>query len=397
VKAPERQEPLKQVSLWYLARSFLLVGSTSFGGYASLVAIVRNVMVERDGVLDDETIMKGFSLASILPGPVAVNTVAYLGYRLRGWPGGLVSFFMVLAPPVALIMVLSHFYDQAVDIVYFDNFLAGVFPVVAAVILSTAYNMGKKSLKNFTEIVIFLVVLLVNFFFQGIWVYLGSFLFGAITGFFLLKQEGFEPQPKMNFRATWQQVTALVTLALVLVFSFVEFNLSNVLLNLFKAFSGVSLTLFGGGYVMIPALQEIVVAKYAWLNQKEFIDSITLGQITPGPILISATFIGYKVSGIIGALVSTIGIFTPSALLIITISDSLRNLEKNKTWIAINNGLKPVVTGLIVYSVYIVLSTATNWWFALPAFIVAVLLVLRYKVNIFALMIISGLAGIFFI
>ena len=149
MKANQSHNPEKKVTLWYLAKSFLIVGSTSFGGYASLVAIVRNIMVERDRVLDDETIMKGFSLASILPGPVAVNTVAYIGYRLRGWKGGLISFFMVLTPPVLLIMILSHFYQQAVNIEYFDKFLAGVFPVVAAIILTTAINLGKKSLRNF--------------------------------------------------------------------------------------------------------------------------------------------------------------------------------------------------------------------------------------------------------
>jgi chromate transporter len=397
VKVDQGQDPREKVSIWYLAKSFLIVGSTSFGGYASLVAIVRNIMVERDKVLDDETIMKGFALASILPGPVAVNTVAYIGYQLRGWKGALVSFFMVLAPPVALIMVLSHFYEQAINIEYFDNFLAGVFPVVGAVILSTAFNMGKKSLKGITQVSILLVVLMANFFVQGIWVYLGSFLFGAIVGLFLLNEEATPASEEMKFKASWRQVGVLGVLVFVVIFSFIEINFTNVSLNLIKAFSGVSLTLFGGGYVMIPALQELVVAKYHWLNQKEFIDAITLGQITPGPILISATFIGYKVSGIAGAVLSTIGIFTPSALLIITVSESLRKLEENVTWKSINNGLKPVVTGLIIYSVYIVLATATNWWFTVPSFIIAVLLVLRFKVNIFALMILSGLAGMFFI
>ena len=125
--------------------------------------------------------------------------------------------------------------------------------------------------------------------------------------------------------------------------------------NLARIFSNISLTLFGGGYVFIPYLDKIFVEQLGWLTQREFIDSIAMGQITPGPILITATFIGYKINGIIGAFVATISIFLPSSVVIIFFSRVYYFFKRNSFFKIMIKGFKIGIIGLICYSGYIIM------------------------------------------
>ena len=168
-------------------------------------------------------------------------------------------------------------------------------------------------------------------------------------------------------------------------------------LKLAAVFSKISLTLFGGGYVMIPMLHSIIVEKYHWLNSTEFMDAIALGQITPGPILISATFIGYKIGGISGAFLSTLAIFGPSAMLIIFIADIFKRVNDNRYWLAILEGLKPVIVSFIISSLFILFEASSNVWFTFAVSAISAVLLIRYKINYLYLILIFGVAGLLFI
>ncbi len=132
--------------------------------------------------------------------------------------------------------------------------------------------------------------------------------------------------------------------------------------KLMVAFSGMSLTLFGGGYVFIPAIQETVVQNLHWLSVREFTDGIAIGQITPGPILISATFIGYKVAGFWGALIATIAIFLPSGVLMIAGAHFLDKFKRSNLVTSIFMGLRPAVIGMIFAASFTIgHSIEINW------------------------------------
>ena len=147
---------------------------------------------------------------------------------------------------------------------------------------------------------------------------------------------------------------------------------------------------------MIQMLHSIIVEKYHWLNSTEFMDAITLGQITPGPILVSATFIGYKIGGISGAFLSTLAIFGPSAMLIIFIADIFRRATNNRYWLAILEGLKPVVVSFIISSLFILFEASSNVWFTFAVSAVTALLLIRFKINYLYLILIFGVAGLLF-
>jgi chromate transporter len=120
--------------------------------------------------------------------------------------------------------------------------------------------------------------------------------------------------------------------------------------QIFKTFALVSLTLFGGGYVMVPLLQDLLINKLQWVNQGEFVYGISIGQMTPGPILISALYFGYKVAGFYGGLLATIGIFFPSAVLMILVSDLYVAFKSNKYVLGAMLLVRPVIVGLIFFS-----------------------------------------------
>ena len=191
---------------------------------------------------------------------------------------------------------------------------------------------------------------------------------------------------------SYWHIIFLAVAALVVIFQNSEF----IGLKLFSVFSWISLTLFGGGYVMIPMLHSIIVEKLNWLNSTEFMDAITLGQITPGPILISATFIGYKVGGIMGSVISTLSIFAPSAMLIILIADLFRKIDSNRHWLAIFEGLKPVVISFIISSLIILFEASSLFYFTIAVSVISAILLIKYKVNYLYLILIFGTISLIF-
>jgi chromate transporter len=175
------------------------------------------------------------------------------------------------------------------------------------------------------------------------------------------------------------------------------------LTQIFATFSGMSLTLFGGGYVFIPVISEVVVSDLNWLTDTEFVAAIAIGQVTPGPILISATFIGYKVAGFLGAVVATIAIFLPPAVLMLTASRLLRMVE-NIAWVhAAQAGIRAAVIGLVA-SAGVVIILSINWTGDIQEKLVnllilafALLAVSRFKISTLWVLPTAGCAGFVFL
>ncbi|MCK5103098.1 MAG: chromate transporter, partial [Cyclobacteriaceae bacterium] len=163
--------------------------------------------------------------------------------------------------------------------------------------------------------------------------------------------------------------------------------------KLMMVFGGMSVTLFGGGYVFIPAIQETVVQNLHWLTVKEFADSIAIGQITPGPILISATFIGYKVAGFWGSIVATVAIFLPSGLLMIIGSHFLEKFKRSNIVNSVFMGLRPAVIGLIFAASFTIGKSIEINWQSILIFTIVIFFNFKYKVNAAILIPVSGILG----
>ena len=363
LNSQEYSEPEK-VSLSYLFWNFLKIGSTAFGGFMALVSVIENIIVERRNLLKHEDMLDGISLASVLPGPVAANVVAYVGYRLKGGWGAAAAATAVLLPSFLLVVGLTIVYLGAGDIPAVNKVFAGFIPAVVAIIISAAYRMSKKAVKGWREVAIAGVAAVLLQTIGGLYItfiviggsgIIGWLLYRRRVAKELAKQE-ITKQEKLALKPI---IIPLIILAIFLSFSFIPLPVGqDSVAKLFTTFSGMSLMLFGGGYVIIPMIQEIVVNSYGWLTQNEFTNAIAMGQITPGPILISAAFIGYKVQGLWGAFVSTVGIFFPPALLMVTMSHLLEHIKGSVMIQAALKGIRPAVIGMIVIAGVIVAKDA---------------------------------------
>lgn len=164
--------------------------------------------------------------------------------------------------------------------------------------------------------------------------------------------------------------------------------------KLFMTFAGMSIFLFGGGYVFIPLIQHTVVESNAWLTQKEFVDAIAMSQIMPGPIVLSTVFIGYKLAGFFGALVATIGIFLPPAILMIVATHALSRIKQSALIKAVLRGIRPAVIGMIIAAVIAVGMTAQMHWASLLIFAGALLAQMKFKLDVVWIIPAAGLIGL---
>ena len=393
-------------NLRYLFFRFLKIGATSWGGYMALVAMIEKQICEIDKAMEEEKIVHALSLASVLPGPVAVNVVAYIGYQLKGITGALVSMAAVLMPCFILMIVLSSMYFTYGNVPAFNNFFTGAMPAVAALLISVAFNMWQKNVKDAAQVLIAMAALLSILFIHSAYTTILVIILSAIAGHIIYKKNiPVVPDEKNNSIETTVSKSfllkplAFIIIALaVLTAAYYVFK-ENPSIQLYKqillTFSGLSISQFGGGFVVIPAMQKVIVDALHWLNNKEFTDAIAMGQITPGPIYISAAFIGYKLDGIPGAFASTIAIYLPAACVMLLCAKFMEPIITSPVVKACFKGITAAVTGMIAAAGCAILYKEPEMSVSLIIiFIISLALLIKYKLSPVYIIPLAGIAGI---
>ena len=337
---------------------FLKTGTISFGGYMMLIAMIKYEFVERTRILKNSKILDAITMASFWPGRMAINVAAYVGFLLKGWKGAVLSFLAVLLPSFLIMLLFSHLYLNSQNIPGFTSFFMGVMPVVSAVIFTVAYDIFKETKNKFFSFTLVVLSFMIAYSVKGyISIILPLLICGLLNIFYNKKKIKFGVSFG-NSSKNLIKIKGILIASLIMATLYIFLNNATIdtkTFNLARIFSNISLTLFGGGYVFIPYLDKIIVEQLGWLTQREFIDSIAMGQITPGPILITATFIGYKINGIFGALIATISIFLPSSVIIIFFSRVYYFFKKNTFFKIVIKGFKIGIIGLICYAGYIIM------------------------------------------
>lgn len=382
--------------------SVLKVGSISFGGYMALVSILRDELVDRRRVLKDEVIMDAVALASIFPGPLAVNIVIYVGYKLRGKAGMLIAFIGIILPAFVLVYILTYLYFEYGDVLNVEPIFKGVMPAVGAIILSVAIKMTKSHIRHRVQVLLLLISIAALLTFTGFKTIIVLVAGGAILGYLFFRHEvqgsnDLNEIPVSRFNGKDVQVVALALVAVAgVLLALALFGEKSMVLQLISVFSAMSLSLFGGGYVFIPMMQEVVVESLGWLSNAEFIDGIALGQVSPGPIMISSVFIGYKVMGITGALVATAAMFLPSGILMVAGSQMILRHSDSILFKSAMKGVYAVTIGMI-FSACVKIGMALEVdVVSIAIFLVGSLCLIRYKMNLIYVILSAGLAGSFF-
>lgn len=374
-----------------LAKLFLKLGVTGFGGPVAHIAMIEDEVVKRRQWLTQEHFLDLLGATNLIPGPNSTEMVIHIGYIYAGWLGLIVSGISFILPAVLITGVFAFIYVSYGSVPEFSPLLYGIKPVVLAIILNAVFGLGKKALKNQQLLIIAVLVALVNYFGKVNEVI--ALLLGGILGMIWLNNIAINSNKQTNLLITAVALgTTMPKIALTPTVSIWQ-------LGLF--FLKVGSVLFGGGYLLIAFLQGELVDQYHWLTQQQLLDAIAIGQFTPGPILSTATFIGYIISGLPGAIVATVGIFLPSFLLVLLLNPIIPWLRKSP-WTrhfldAVNAS---AVALMIVTTLQIAVKTLCLERFPLLdlfsvfMFLIAAVLIIRFRINAPWLVLSGGLISI---
>lgn len=314
---------------------FLKLGATAYGGPA-MIGQIKETVVKKYGWMKEGEFLQGVALCQLIPGATMVQIATYVGYRLRGIRGAIISAVAFVFPAFIVLLILSTLYFKLQNLWFIEALFKGLGTAVVAIVLNACINLGRSILKDWKVVLISILSFFGFLFRLNV---LLIFIFAALAALLLYSKGGKGEHPLRPSRFGGLKSTtevredyiilgvAAFLICIGLVFSY-SFNPQLTYLSL--TLSKIGALAFGGGFTMIPLIQYEVVERFRWLSTKEFLDGIALGQVTPGPIMITATFIGYKLSGLLGALMATIGIFFPSffiLILFIPYYDRLRGIK----------------------------------------------------------------------
>jgi chromate transporter len=317
-----------RVSLLTILLAYLQVGITAFG-----IAIIQKLkaLVLTRSWLTEEEMNEGLALVQLYPGPMMVDFTAYVGYKLRGVPGAIMATVGFILPGFVLMLILSAFYFSAGDLPWVKPMFVGLESLVVGVIAHLALDFGERVLKGRVQAVIALAAfsaLLFNV--NAVPLVVGSLALGAL----LLRPQTTDDRRQMAVTSAplsaqrWLAISA-VTLTIIAIVTFTA-TLPSDIGRMGLSFFKIGSIAFGNGVTIMPLVQADVVDAYGWLTPAQFADGIALGQITPGPVLITATFVGYKLGGLFGATLATFAMFAPSfamTLIFTEVFARLRNVN----------------------------------------------------------------------
>jgi chromate transporter len=345
-------------SLLQLFAAFLKLGATAFGGPA-MVAYIRKLAVEKNHWLDDATFKDGVALCQTIPGATAIQTTAYVGLRVRGLPGAAASFVGFALPAFCFMLVLSVFYSQTHELPLVVAAFQGLRAMTVSIVAHATFIFGKRSLRGAADISIgCLAAVLFGFKANPIVV----IALAAVLGL-LLNRKRTEPVPQAPARppasapSRWR-ITPLL-LAAAAGFALL-FSMNRGLFDLGALMFKVDLFAFGGGFASIPVMYHEIVDVRSWMDGKTFMNGIALGQVTPGPIVITATFVGYYVRGIAGAVVATVSVFLPSFLMVVGVVPYFDRLRSSEYFNRCTSGILASFVGLLL-SVTIQFALGVSW------------------------------------
>ncbi len=362
-----------------LAAVFARIGAIGFGGGMAVVALMEQELVRKRKLLSLDEFLHGVGLGQML-GSFAVNAAAFTGYRLAGMAGFLVSAVSFLAPSIVLVIVLSALYFRYHAVPALQSAVTGLGPVVVALIVSAAWNIGSRALDTWPKRAIAAGALALSLLHvNAAWILLAS----GVAGFFL-------PPRRSAGQAGGGAADAAPLIALAAPMAAVS---AGALAHLAAVFFRIGLIFFGGGFVLLPVLHDHLVTRLGWLSPREFIDGVAISQLTPGPIAVLATFAGYHRAGLAGALVATAALFLPGMLWMLFLSRQYELRRDQPLAQRFLSGINPAVTGLVLSAAILLGRGSMTAWTHWAAGAAAFLLLVKWRVHPAFVLAAAALAG----
>jgi chromate transporter len=377
-----------------VARVFLTFGFTAFGGPAAHIAMMRRELVERRHWVSEERFLDLLGLSNVIPGPSSTELAIYLGYERAGWMGLVVAGATFILPAVVIVLFLAWLYTQLGGLPQFAWVFYGIKPVIIAIILQALVGLARTAVKTpllaVMGIVAFAMYLLTN---NPILVIFGV----GVVVMLLVNGTRWWSQRKSNQASSMSnpeegghgkftllslglsqaagRVPRLLLVATALAVPTVG------LLPIFFTFLKIGAVTYGSGYTLLAFLRSDVVSTTHWITDQQLIDAVAIGQFTPGPVFTTATFIGYLIAGVPGAIAATVGIFLPSFVLVALVYPLGTRIRQSPWLSGFLDGVNVAAIALIAGVLILLGKAALVDWFTIVIATVALMILLRFKMN----------------
>jgi chromate transporter len=344
---------------------FLKLGCIGFGGPQAHIAMMEDECVQRRRWVTPERFAQGLALCNLLPGPASTQLAIWLGYERRRWLGAIAAGVLFILPAFVMVVAIASVYVRYGTVPAARHLLFGVKPAVVAIVLATCWRLWKP-IDGKRVAAAFLVtstILTLAFPASVAFVLVAAGIVGAVV---------FTKRAKAAAVHMW---------------------------HLFLYFFKTGALIFGGGLVLVPLLQGDIVTRNGWLTTRQFLDAVAVGQLTPGPVVITSAFIGYLLGGIKGAAVAAAGMFTPSFLMVLAAAPILERARANDRVKAALKGLMPAVIGAILAASVplagaCVAPTVAGNVIAVALMTGALVSTVKFKANAGLVVLLSGLVGL---
>ncbi|PIS11566.1 MAG: hypothetical protein COT73_03290 [Bdellovibrio sp. CG10_big_fil_rev_8_21_14_0_10_47_8] len=348
---------MKEVFLYFLRLGFVGVG----GPLALVAQMQQELVVDRKWMREDE-FRSTFGLIKAMPGPVAFQTAVFLAHHRRGFWGALVAGLCIIAPSFVFMVLLAMFYTQYTDIPWVHSLMKGMQIGALALILGALKTLAQGFLRHWL-----------------FWLLMGA---GIILCLFTSV-----PEPALII------LFAVLSLSLFYVRQTRLHSLDPVLMTLFLVCIKAGAFVFGTGLAIVPFLENDFVNRLQWLSHPQFMDALAFGQLTPGPVVITVTFIGYKIAGFLGAVIATGAIFLPAFFHMVTWFPRMVGWLLRQSWImAFSMGVTAAVCATILVSV---VRISQDWtWASISDVLILFLASFKVKIPSWLLIFLAGLGGV---
>jgi chromate transporter len=353
-----------------LAALFLRLGATSFGGPAAHIAMMHDEVVTRRRWVGEGRFLDLLGATNLIPGPNSTEMAIHIGLLRAGWPGLLVAGICFIVPAMLIVLALAWAYVRYGATTAGEALLYGIEPVVVAIVAQALLKLGATATKRS-----FLLILVgaAAFVLYLLGVNELVLLAGAGVVVALIRAAG--RAPASDLRVVVPLLAGVVPVAAA------ADRTSVALWRLFLEFLKLGAIVYGSGYVLFAFLQGDLVEQLGWLSRQQLLDSLAVGQLTPGPVFTTATFIGYLLGGVAGALVATLGIFLPGFVFVALLQPIVR-LMRRSAWTGdlldgVNVGAVGLMAGVTVQLARTAFVDVATVLFAVGALAV----LLRFKVN----------------
>jgi len=364
-----------------LVRYFLRLGFLGFGGPIALVGQMERELVDQHKWLTKEQMREAIAICQSLPGPLAIQVGVYVSYLRGGFWGAWAGGWAFILPNFVIVASLGALYVYLGDLQPVTAIFYGVSPAVIALILHSCYRLAKLGMEDWLQWIIAAVCFAVTIILQAevALLFIGAGIVGILYYGSLFKRT--PPALSIAVVPVLAQIGPAATSSSLL---------GKLLLFFLKA---GSLT-FGSGLVIVPFLEQGLVQQFGWLDQRQFLIAVAIGMISPGPVVITATFVGYLVAGFWGSLVSTIGIFLPSFLLVLIVAPMLARHRGNPNVQGFVKGAYAAAIGTILGACVLLGRIAIGDWLTALIGLASLAILFRWKVSNPLLIAATGVVGL---